>query len=84
MDVVDNTDSSLARQYGRKYPITLSETASINSVVSFLAPDKRRVKVVVRWKDGEVEPLDDQVPIKELKKYGKYIEVKEKKKVRFA
>lgn len=82
LQVVDFTQSSNRRKYGHSYPITLSKTASINSIVTFLAPDKRRARVVVHWSDGEVEPLGEQVPINELRKYGNYLEVREKPKKR--
>lgn len=82
MQVVDDTQSSNRRKYGRNYPIALSNTVSVGSILSFLAPDKRRAKVVVHWSDGEVEPLGEQVPIKELRKYGKYLEVRVRPKKR--
>lgn len=83
INVVDHTDSSLSRKYGRDFPITLSTSASsVSSILSFLAPDKRRAKIVVHWTDGEVETLGDQVPLKELKKYGRYLEVRKEKKKR--
>ena len=54
----------------------------MSSIVSFLVPNKRRAKVMVHWSDGEVELLDEQVPIKELVKYGRYLEVRKKQKKR--
>ncbi|KAF7558459.1 hypothetical protein G7046_g5703 [Stylonectria norvegica] len=81
IDVVDRSSSSLQREYGSRYPISLANTASIRSIVSFLAPNKHRAKVIVHWDDGYKEPLDDEVPLAELKKYGKYLEVKENKRV---
>jgi hypothetical protein len=83
IDVVDGTDSALSRKYGRDYPITLSTSASsVSSILAFLAPDKRRAKVVVHWTDGEVETLGEQVPLKELRRYGRYLEVTREKKKR--
>ncbi|KAK7419203.1 hypothetical protein QQZ08_010972 [Neonectria magnoliae] len=82
MDVVDRSHgSSLRHQYGDRYPVTLSSTASVASVLAFLAPDERRAKVVVHWDDGEREPLDDKVPLDEVRRFGKYLEVKERKRV---
>ncbi|KAK7413938.1 hypothetical protein QQX98_007207 [Neonectria punicea] len=82
MDVVDRSHgSSLRRQYGDRYPVTLSSTASVASVLAFLAPDERRAKVLVHWNDGEREPLDDKVPLDEVRRFAKYLEVKERKRV---
>ncbi|KPM45570.1 hypothetical protein AK830_g967 [Neonectria ditissima] len=82
VDVVDRWHgSTLRHQYGDRYPVTLSSTASVASVLEFLAPDERRTKVIVHWNDGDREPLDDKVPMDEIRRFGKYLEVKERKRV---
>ncbi|KAH7153339.1 hypothetical protein EDB81DRAFT_592402, partial [Dactylonectria macrodidyma] len=81
IDVVDNSRGSLRCKHGNRYPIVLSSTSSIASILSFLAPDRRRTKVVVHWNDGDREPLDDRVPLEEVRRCAKHLEVKESKQV---
>ncbi|KAH7133097.1 hypothetical protein B0J13DRAFT_93225 [Dactylonectria estremocensis] len=79
IDVVDNSRGPLRCEHGSRYPIVLSSTSSIASILSFLAPDRRRTKVVVHWNDGEQERLNDKVPIDEVRHFAKHLEVKESK-----
>ncbi|KAM5343150.1 hypothetical protein ACJ41O_014116 [Fusarium nematophilum] len=81
IDVVDKSDGSLRREYGRFYPISLGQDSSSASIASFLAPDKRRAKVIVHWDDGQTEQLSDAIPMRELIRYAEHLEVKEKKRV---
>jgi hypothetical protein len=62
----------------------LSTTASVASVLSFLAPDQRRAKVVVHWKDGDRETLNNKVPMEEIRRCAEYLQVKDKKRVHWA
>ncbi|KAH8714454.1 hypothetical protein BGZ61DRAFT_417726 [Ilyonectria robusta] len=78
--VVDNSRGPLRREHGDRYPLTLSSTSSASSVLSVLAPDGRRAEVVVHWNDGEQERLDEKVPMDDVRRFGKYLEVNEKKK----
>lgn len=84
LHVEDN--SSLGSQSGheRSYPIYIQANASLDDVVSFLAPDRRRSKVFVHWADGEVEPLDELVPIEDLERYAERLEVRDRKQVRWS
>ncbi|KAH6889456.1 hypothetical protein B0T10DRAFT_52595 [Thelonectria olida] len=84
IDVVDSSNGTLRHQHGTKYPLALSTTASVASVLSFLAPKKRRAKVIVHWKDGDTEILDDLVSMKEVRRSAKYLQVKDKKRVHWA
>lgn len=83
IDVVDHTDNQyLRRRYGRRFPITIDPTStSAHDIARFLAPDFRREKVVVRWHDGEIEPLDDLIPLHELSRPGPRLEVRMHKSV---
>lgn len=84
IDVVDRTSGPLSLRHGGKYPVSLAPHATVDDIISMLAPDRRRHKVVVKWRDGDYEDLDEMVPMKEIRRYAKRLDVKERKHVRWA
>ena len=86
VDVVDRTLSQdLRAQYGRCFPLAISlRTTTVQDVSRFLAPDSRREHVVVRWKNGEVEPLDNLVPLSDLQSQETRLEVRTRKRVHWS
>lgn len=85
INVVDRTARQhLRAQYGRHFPLAISpHTMNARDICLFLAPDQRRERVVVRWRGGELEPLDDLVPIHDLGLEGTRLEVRTRKHVRW-
>lgn len=86
VDVVDRTASQRLRaRYGKRFPLSISTgTTTARDVSLFLAPDQRRERVVVKWRDGEVEALDDLVPITDLGSQGVRLEVRARKNVHWS
>ncbi|KAF4462314.1 hypothetical protein FALBO_10877 [Fusarium albosuccineum] len=81
INVVDRSNGPLRHEYGRRYPISISPDSTCAAIASFLAPDKRRAKVIVHWKDGQTESLDNEVPMKEVMRDADHLEVKDRKRV---
>ncbi|KAH8179066.1 hypothetical protein LIA77_00585 [Sarocladium implicatum] len=86
VDVVDRTSSqALSARYGRRFPLSIfPDTTTARDVSLFLAPNSRCERVVVRWRDGEVEPLDDLVPLIDLEALGARLEVRTRKRVHWS
>lgn len=82
--VENKTDGSLRRQHGSWFPLRITRDMTTRSILSFLAPDRHRCKVVVHWDDGTQETLEDWISTSELRRYASHLEVKKKKQVRFA
>jgi hypothetical protein len=83
VEVVDRTAmQDLRARYGKRFPMSISPgTTSARDISNFLAPDSRRERVVVKWPNGELEPLDDLVPITDLGSQGTRLEVRTRKNV---
>lgn len=81
--VADRTmERHLRARYGRLFPLAISpRNTTARDICLFLAPDQRRERVLVRWRDGELEPLDDLVPIEDLREEGTRLEVRTRKNV---
>ncbi|POR35270.1 Uncharacterized protein TPAR_04550 [Tolypocladium paradoxum] len=84
IDVVDRTGGPLSLRHGAQFPVSLSPHATADDIISMLAPDRRRHKVVVKWRDGDYEDLDEMIQIDEIRRYAKRLDVKERKRVRWA
>ncbi|KAF4589837.1 hypothetical protein GQ602_003726 [Ophiocordyceps camponoti-floridani] len=82
-EVYDRTDGPIYRQHGECCILSLSIRSSIDDIIRFLAPDRCRQKVMVRWCDGNVEELDDRIPISEVRRFARRFYVKERKRARF-
>lgn len=87
IDVVDRTqDGWLRRRHGPCFSVSLSSRSSTQKLLDFIVgaeteTRRRACKVVVRWKDGAREPLDDLVPLEEVAQDARQIEVKDDKRV---
>ncbi|KAL2205813.1 hypothetical protein CC79DRAFT_1369264 [Sarocladium strictum] len=83
VEVVDRTAMQhLRARYGKRFPMSISPgTTSARDISNLLAPDSRRERVVVKWPNGELEPLDDLVPITDLGSQGTRLEVRTRKNV---
>lgn len=82
--VENKTDGSLRQRYGSQFPIGITRDMTAKAILSFLAPDRHRYKVVVHWDDNTKEDLEDWISVSELRQYASHLEVKKKKRVRFA
>jgi hypothetical protein len=82
--VENNTDGSLRRRYGSRFPLGIANDTTTKSLLSFLAPDPRRYKVVVYWNDNTKETLEEWISTTELRQHASHLEVKKKKRVHFA
>lgn len=84
IQVIDKSRSTLARENGPTYPISLNPGASCDRIASFLAPEKRYAKVIVHWDDGRVQTLDNHIAMEDLIRHAEFLEVKETKSVHWA
>ncbi|RGP78427.1 hypothetical protein FLONG3_3431 [Fusarium longipes] len=84
IQVIDKSRSTLNRENGPRYPISLDPRASCDHIASFLAPEKRYAKVVVHWDNGRVQRLDSQISMEDLIRHAQFLEVKEIKSVHWA
>ncbi|KFH48452.1 hypothetical protein ACRE_006220 [Hapsidospora chrysogenum ATCC 11550] len=82
--VENHTDGSLRRRYGSRFPLAITKDTTTNSILSFLAPDPLRYKVVVYWNDNTKETLEEWISTTELRQHASHLEVKKKKRVHFA
>ncbi|KND87715.1 hypothetical protein TOPH_07669 [Tolypocladium ophioglossoides CBS 100239] len=83
IDVVDRTGGPLSLRHGGQFPVSLSKHATVDDIISMLAPDRRRHKVVVKWRDGEYEDLDEMIQVDEIRRYATRLDVRERKRVRW-
>ncbi|PNY23825.1 Uncharacterized protein TCAP_06232 [Tolypocladium capitatum] len=83
IDVVDRTGGPLSLRHGGKFPVSLSPHATVDDIISMLAPDRRRHKILVKWRDGNYEDLDEMIQVDEIRRYATGLEVKERKRVRW-
>ncbi|CAG7561635.1 unnamed protein product [Fusarium equiseti] len=84
IQVIDKSRSTLARENGPTYPISLNHSASCDRIASFLAPEKKYAKVIVHWDDGRVQTLDNHIAMEDLIRHAEFLEVKETKSVHWA
>lgn len=83
LDVVDETGGPLSLRHGDWFAVSIESCAVVDDIIAMLAPDQRIHKVVVRWRDGDVEDLDDLIPMDEIRRFAKRLEVKNRKSVRW-
>ncbi|KAL7794210.1 hypothetical protein V8C37DRAFT_376880 [Trichoderma ceciliae] len=76
--VVDCSAGRNRVRNGETYTITVAPEAIVDDIISLLAPDRRRKKVIVRWKDGYSEKLDGLITLEELKRKGKHLVVEDR------
>lgn len=84
IQVIDQSRSTLNRENGPTYPISLNPHASCDRIASFLAPEKRYAKVIVHWDNGSVQKLDNQIAMEDLIRHAEFLEVREIKSVHWA
>ena len=82
--VENKTDGSLRRRHGSRFTLGITHDSTTKSILSLLASDRHRYKVVVHWDDNTHEPLEEWISASELRQYASYLEVKKNKHVRFA
>lgn len=80
--VVDCSTGRNRSRNGETYTITIAPEAILDDIISLLAPDRRRKKVIVRWKDGSSEKLDDLITLGEVKRNAKHLVVEDRDKER--
>jgi hypothetical protein len=91
VDVVDKTYRGILRhRYGSRFSLSLSATTTTPQLLDFIlsesTPSRKEVKatkVGVKWRDGAKEPFDHLVPMAEIARDARQIEIKDTKQVHF-
>jgi hypothetical protein len=79
--VIDCSSGQNWVRNGESYDIAISPDAIVDDIISLLVPDRhdrRNKRVIVRWRDGTLEKLDNSIPVDELKRKGKRLVVEDK------
>ncbi|KAJ6439437.1 serine peptidase [Purpureocillium lavendulum] len=84
IDVVNRSNGSTSPRHADRFVVSIEPHAAVDDIVALLAPDQRRHKVVVRWRDGDAEDLDSMIPVDEICRYARRLDVKDRKHVRWA
>lgn len=82
--VENKTHGTLRRQHGEAFRLAIPHDMTTKDILSFLAPDSRRYRVVVHWDDFTTETLRESIGVAEIRQYTAYLEVKERKRVHWA
>ncbi|RFU81996.1 hypothetical protein TARUN_178 [Trichoderma arundinaceum] len=80
--VVDCSTGRNRTRNGETYTVRIAPEAIADDIISLLAPDRRRKKVIVRWKDGYSEKLDELITMDELRRKGKHLVVEDRDRER--